>query len=189
MNEELINLQLKKILLMYSQPGLASEISSKFVKESHAECGKGFVYVDVTDFINKNYSAEQNLANYWYNADEYGLIQAPLAQEKVKTLLEDYNSSTEYILVLTAKSNQDFKYRYVIDKVPLLETKPLPTNLSTQQIRKRLKRMKQGGKKSVNIDRNHPDFMGNNLEKWLKEIEDFNQREKGIFFVVEERTV
>lgn len=190
MDDDVAISRLKQVLSIYYESNLASQINSDFVRESHQECGRGFVSGDISDLINNDNRHLNNVGKYlkhfWFNADEYELIGDPSTQEKLKKLLEEYNPSEEYILILSAKDDVDSKYRYILGKIPLLEKQVLPTKLSPQQIRKRLKRMKQAGKKTIKIDKNNPDFLGDNREKWLKEIDKINEQEKGGILVIED---
>ncbi len=193
MDDDLAISRLKQILSIYYESNQTSEINSDFVRESHRECGKGFVYADISDVINIKASHLNNLdkhlkqlKHFWFNANEYGTIRDLSTQEKVKELLEEYDPSEEYILILSAKDDVDSKSRYILGIIPLLEKLVLPRKLSSQQIRKRLKRMKQAGKKTIKIDQNNPDFMGDNREKWLKEIEQMNEQEKVDILVLED---
>ena len=191
MDDDVAISRLKQVLSIYYESNQVSETNSDFVRESHRECGRGFVSVNISDLINNNNPRLNNLGedlkHYWFNADEYEVIKDISTQEKVKKILEEYNPSEEYILILSAKDDVDLtKYRYILATIPLFKKQFLPTKLSPQQIRKRLKRMKQAGKKRIKIDKNNPDFMGDNREKWLKEIERINKQEKGDSWVLED---
>ncbi len=190
MDDDVAISRLKQVLSIYYESEQVSEANSDFVRQSYRECGRGFVSVYISDLINNNNSNLNNLGedlkHYWFNADEYEVIKDLSTQENVKKLLEEYNPSEEYILILSAKDDLDSKYRYIFATIPLFKKQFLPTKLSPQQIRKRLKRMKQSGKKTIKIDKNNPDFMGDNREKWLKEIERINEQEKGDIWVLED---
>jgi hypothetical protein len=84
-------------------------------------------------------------------------------------LVEGLNLSNNYV--------QLFKY------VPFYKKKK-PSNISKQQIHKRLTRMLQSDQRLLIIDTVNPDFMGKNLEKWLREIKDLQYQGKHISVMI-----
>ena len=59
-----------------------------------------------------------------------------------------------------------------------------PSSITSQQISKRLRRMVSSGVRLLVLDTSHPDFMGNNLAKWLREIKQLRKHTSQNFNVV-----
>ena len=176
--------RIKQLFSVYQETSLIVEINSQFARKNHAECGKGFIYVDVTQVLNEQKKPDENLPHWWYNASEYKYFQDVKAQKHLQEALDNYDSSSEYILFMAAQDQETGTYIYGLSILPLLSQPTKPKQISGQQIRKRLKRMKQAGFSSLIIDPSQPDFMGENSQKWLTEIQKMNERENAGFQVI-----
>ncbi|HEY9606982.1 MAG TPA: hypothetical protein V6C85_35565, partial [Allocoleopsis sp.] len=67
-------------------------------------------------------------------------------------------------------------------------TLPKSAHLVPNQIKKRLRRMIHQGQTSLIADTSKPDFMGENLAKWTKAVEELQQEGKHITLIVFEES-
>jgi hypothetical protein len=59
-----------------------------------------------------------------------------------------------------------------------------PSSITAKQIEKILRRMTQGKIRLLILDTSNPDFMGDNLAKWLREIKKLGKYEDQHFSVI-----
>ncbi len=166
-------------------------------KEEFALRGRGYVWIDLSEFIVPyikrekrgceflhkyvSYSSEKN------NAGEIELVDVATA------ILEAYDPTSQYVVFLSADCEKlpkslvtAIEKRYVLLSFILNFYKiPKPSHITEKQIRKRLNRMMSEGIRLLILDTSKPDFMGKNLEKWLREVKTLQRQGKYISVMID----
>lgn len=174
-----------------------------FAVEQYKQKGRGLAWVDVSDycigFIKKD--ERQCWTEYKYvplssiksgDATDVEANQEELV-ELIEQAVETYNTRTQYVLMLLIDAskmpqdiNWDWPARMAIAVKIFERTIDLqPTPLKYQQIKKRLRRMIQQDKQLLLIDTSKPDFMGKNLEKWMRAAKELQHEGKHITVIID----
>jgi hypothetical protein len=90
--------------------------------------------------------------------------------EAVENNIANCNYDTQFAIIPCAiyiTDNSDF--HYITSSILPLSGAVIPSHISEKQIRKRLLNLKP---ELITLDTKHPDCMGENLEKWLRVIDE-----------------
>lgn len=155
--------------------------------------GRGCVWLSATEYVSGILTGDKSEFNLKHN---YATLQELEAQQVPIELIErihHYNPNQEYVLMqmldsdaLPTKHRNVFPGQYLTIAEYVRFSLPLkPTSLNKQQIRKRLNRMIQQGKKLLIADTSHPDFMGENLQKWMRTVSQLQNEGKNINLIID----
>jgi hypothetical protein len=166
-------------------------------KEEFALRGRGCVWIDLSEFIVPYLKQENRGCEFFHK-------YVPLNTEKntegekefvegVTALLEGYDPTSQYVVFLSADCEklpkslvETIEKRYVLVSFILnFHRIPKPSHITEKQIRKRLNRMMAEGIRLLILDTSKPDFMGKNLEKWLREVKNLERQGKYISVMID----
>ena len=169
--------------------------------EGFRKKGRGFVSIDISEMVEPYIKREDRYVKFLekyvpldkVSQDDWDEEEYKQLAKTLQTVVGDYNPQTEYVVQLAVDSAKlppsvpwDFPNKLLISIVVLNRTIELkPTPLKKEQIKKRLKRMVQQGQRLLVADTSHPDFMGQNLEKWMRVAEELQNEGKYINLIID----
>ncbi len=165
-------------------------------KEEFALRGRGYVWIDVSEIIVPYLKQENRGCEFFHKYVPFNTEDKEGETELVEgftALLEAYEPTSQYVVCLSADCEKlpkslvsDIDNRYVLLAFILDFHKiPHPSHITQRQIRKRLNRMMAEGIRLLILDTSKPDFMGKNLEKWLREVKNLQRQGKYINVMID----
>jgi hypothetical protein len=169
-------------------------------KEEFALRGRGCVWINLSEFIVPYLKQENRECEFFH---KYVPLSSEKNQEaskgdteldqKITALLEGYEPTSQYVICLSADCEklpkslvETLEKRYILVSFILNFYKiPKPSHITEKQIRKRLNRMMTEGIRLLILDTSKPDFMGKNLEKWLREVKNLERQGKYINVMID----
>lgn len=166
-----------------------------FVKEQFKKKGNGFVMIEASDFVKVFIEGSSRAFSLDHRYITLGVqkVTNDSAFEESLRVVNQYDPSSEYAVLIAVDR----------DKLPLAEALEIPnqmlyctgrfkltqlkkpSKLVPLQIRKRLNRMIDEGIRFLVLDTSEPDYMGENLGKWLREIKRLQSQGKHISTVID----
>lgn len=158
---------------------------SELARTNFTHDGRGLIGVEIAGCYTKSEETSFVSAEWFPIDKEEDYFTEPEFQAEVEKLISIYDPKKEYVLLLCAPEEEsEEKTATSLMICPLFDNSKKPSHISIKQIRKRLKRMLQAGQRLIILNTSDPDFMGHNLEKWMKEIKRFNKWQDGSFSVM-----
>jgi hypothetical protein len=166
-------------------------------KEEFALRGRGYVWIDLSEFIVPYLKRENRGCEFLHKYVPFGTEKNTEGEmefvEGVTALLEGYDPTSQYVVCLSADCEklpkslvETIEKRYLLVCFILNFYKiPKPSHITEKQIRKRLNRMMTEGIRLLILDTSKPDFMGKNLEKWLREVKNLERQGKYISVMID----
>jgi hypothetical protein len=157
-----------------------------FAKEKVKKLGRGYIWIDSSEIILPYLKGENRECEFF---NRYIPATADHGDfDGVKPLLESYDPASQYVVALSVDCEKlpaglvsDIPNRYVVSFFVFdFYKKSKPSHISEKQIRKRLNRMVAEGVRLLILDTSKPDFMGKNLDKWLREVKNLERQGKYI---------
>lgn len=166
-------------------------------KEYFPKRGRGYVWIDVSEFIVPYIKQENRGCEFLHKYVSYSTEENKEGEieliEGATALLEAYDPMSQYVVFLSADCEklpkslvEAIDKRYVLGAFIFNFYKiPKPSYITSKQIRKRLNRMMTEGIRLLILDTSKPDFMGKNLEKWLREVKNLQRQGKYISVMID----
>ncbi len=188
----------------YEEQGFPHDANfERFALEGFREKGRGFLSIDLSDFVQgyiKGKAPRVVLRHKYIPLDE--IFQTLCHEEAIReneallSAINRYNPETHYVVQLTVEATKipetvpwEYPNNFLrLGSVVPLTTLPKSAHLVPNQIKKRLRRMIHQGQTSLIADTSKPDFMGENLAKWTKAVEELQQEGKHITLIVFEES-
>ena len=163
----------------------------KHIHEMKREFGKGYALINVGDFSPNNGDFISPHIHWVDESTTHELIED---KQVATNILNQVNSKScphnhEILIFIGTMDNGDFikegRYSIVFMRFDVSDPyRTKPSSITAKQIEKRLRRMTQGKIRLLILDTSNPDFMGDNLAKWLREIKKLGKYEDQHFSVI-----
>jgi hypothetical protein len=162
-----------------------------FAKEKVKKLGRGYIWIDSSQIIAPYLKGENRECEFFNRYIPSTEDQGDF--DGVIPLLENYDPACQYVVALSVDCEKlptglisDVPNRYVVSFFTFdFYKKPKPSHITPNQIRKRLNRMMTEGIRLLILDTSKPDFMGKNLEKWLREVKTLQRQGKYISVMID----
>ncbi|MFM2064510.1 MAG: hypothetical protein RLZZ507_4181 [Cyanobacteriota bacterium] len=168
----------------------------KHINQMKQEFGNGFLLINVGEFSQDKstfiFPHREGIVTLWVDESTIheDFIDSNIAT-KVLNLFHSEpcpNNHEIFIFIGTIDNGHtvtEGRYSIVAERFSVANpylTKP--SSITAKQIEKRLRRMAQGGVSLLILDTSNPDFMGDNLGKWLREIKKLGKYEDQHFSII-----
>ncbi len=168
----------------------------KQINKMRQKFGNGFVLINVGEFNQDKstfvYPHSEGLGSLWL--DESTIYEHFTDIQIATNVLNLFHSepcpNNHEIFIFIGKIDNghtvtDGRYSIVAERFSVGNPYLIkPSSITSKQIEKRLRRMTQGGVRLLILDTSNPDFMGDNLAKWLREIKKLGKYEDQHFSVI-----
>lgn len=145
--------------------------TSEVALQGYSQAGRGCVQIDLTEYRQSIKNAAQsgtehgsaNINYYYWPREKF------LSEQNILKNIDDYNPESEFVVICTDCTNP--KETIMVGFIDTLYQQLKPANISPEQIRKRVKRLLQGGVNSIVLSpEKNPEHAGDNLFEWVKQL-------------------
>jgi hypothetical protein len=171
-------------------------VTFKRINKMKQEFGKGFILINVGEFNpsedNFVYPRSEGMETVWLDeSTTHEYLQDNSVATNILNLVNSESCPNNHeVFIFVGKINNGYtltegRYSIVAERFYVANPyRTKPSSITAKQIEKRLRRMTQGKMRLLILDTSNPDFMGDNLAKWLREIKKLRKYEDQHFSVI-----